>query len=114
MTSRQRPFSSTLGRITNLGVHHVAHTGAKKVDQLLLNDRKLGQEAVLVAREDRVRESTETQCARQALELAVREDVGRRDSRDLGCRIQKCEIGCENGCANADLLAQPAAPCPTP
>lgn len=58
-----------------LCVNHVAHGRSQEVDQLLLDDRQLGEESVLLASENRVSESTKAQSSSHAFKLAIREDI---------------------------------------
>ena len=56
-------------------MNHVAHGRSQEVDQLLLDDRQLGEESVLLASENRVSESTKAQSSSHAFKLAIREDI---------------------------------------
>jgi hypothetical protein len=61
---------------THLGVDHIADVGTEEIHQLFLNEWQLSEEAVLVAREKGVSETTEAEGTRQAFELSISEDVG--------------------------------------
>ena len=69
---------------TYLGMYRITNARPQQIDQLLLNHRQLSQESIFVTRENRIRQSTQAQCSRQTLQLAIRKDISRRYSRDLG------------------------------
>lgn len=69
----------------HLGVHDLANTRPQQVDQLLLDHRQLRQETVLLRRQEGVGEAAKTEGARERLEFAIGEDVGRRRRRDFCC-----------------------------
>ena len=66
-------------------MHHVADGRAQQIDDLFLDDRQLVEVPVLGPGQEDVGQAAQAERPREALKLAVREDVGGRRGRNLGC-----------------------------